>query len=82
MSCFSSTSDDEVPLEVRDIVEILALRAQTLRTKACVDLSSSFCIMKIVMYGTGSNDDETVRAFYVGTCVRARGFSIDFSLAV
>ena len=32
VSCSSSTSDNEVALEVRDIIEILALRARTPRT--------------------------------------------------
>ncbi len=32
VSCFSSTSDNEVSVEVRDTIEILALRARTPRT--------------------------------------------------
>ena len=38
VSCFSSTSDNEVPLEVRGIIEILALRARTPRTDPMLDV--------------------------------------------
>ena len=40
-SCCSSTSDNEMCVEVRDMIEILALRARTLRTPRLVHRTQS-----------------------------------------
>ena len=43
VSRFLSTSDNEVSVEVRDIIEILALRARTPRTDGC-NIFSTACV--------------------------------------